>query len=61
MFLKEELVTWARLSREEKLSAVHEKKMMKNALEIDELLRDIGVDWIKDYEANLKIKSDLTK
>ena len=61
MFLKEELVCWARLSREEKLSSVHEKKMMKHALEIDELLREIGVDWINDYEANLKIKSELEK
>ena len=61
MFLKEELVTWARLSREDKLSSNHEKRMMKHALEIDELLREIGVDWIEDYEANLKIKSDLTK
>lgn len=61
MFLKEELVTWARLSREDKLSSIHEKKMMKHALEIDELLREIGVDWIEDYEANQKIRSDISK
>ena len=59
IFLREELVSWARLSREEKLSNIHEKKMMNHALEIDELLREIGIDWIKDYEANQKIKSNL--
>lgn len=61
MGVKEELVTWARLSREDKISAYHEKSMMKHALEMDELLRDIGVDWIKDYEDNQKIKSTLEK
>lgn len=61
MGVKEELVTWARLSREDKISDYHEKRMMKHALEMDELLRDIGVDWIKDYEANKKIKSNLEK
>ena len=59
--VKEELLTWARLSREDKISEYHEKRMMKHALEMDELLREIGVDWIKEYEVNQKIKSDLTK
>ena len=55
--LKEELVVWARLSREKKLGDMHEKNMMRKAFEIDELLREIGIDWIKDYEENKKIKS----
>lgn len=59
--VKEELLTWARLSREDKISEYHQKRMMKHALDMDELLREIGVDWIKDYEANQKIKSDLQK
>lgn len=59
MALKEELVVWARLSREKKLGELHEKSMMKKAFEIDELLREIGVDWINDYEANQKIKSTI--
>ena len=61
MSVKEELLTWARLSREDKISEYHQKRMMKHALEMDELLREIGVDWIIDYEANQKIKSDLKK
>ncbi len=61
MNLKEELVNWGRLSREGKLTNIHEKGMMKHAYEIDELLRDIGVEWINDYEANLKIKATIKK
>ena len=57
MSLREDLVDWGRLSRESKLSDIHEKSMMKQAYEIDELLREIGVEWINDYEANLKIKA----
>lgn len=59
--LKEELTTWARLSRENKLSDIHGKRMMKRAFEIDTLLREIGTEWIFDYEANKKIKSSLNK
>ena len=61
MSLKEELLLLARLSRENKLTDMHEKGMMKKAFEIDELLREIGVDWIEDYEANLKIKSKIAQ
>ena len=61
MSLKEELLLLARLSRENKLTNMHEKGMMKKAFEIDELLREIGVDWIEDYEANLKIKSKIAQ
>lgn len=59
--LREELVAFARLSREKKLTEIHEKGMMNKAFEIDELLREIGIDWINDYEANLKIKSSIGK
>jgi hypothetical protein len=59
MGLREDLVNWGRLSRESKLNDIHEKGMMKHAYEIDELLRDIGVEWINDYEANLKIKATI--
>ena len=59
MSIQQELVDWGRLSRENKLSETHQKNMMKNAFEIDELLREIGVDWIKDYEANQKIRANL--
>lgn len=59
MVLKEELVKWGRLSRESKLTESHELGMMKEALEIDELLREIGVEWIADYEANQKIRASI--
>jgi len=61
MSLREELVVLARLSREKKITDIHEKRMMKRAFEIDELLRDIGVEWIKEYEDNKKIKASITK
>ena len=61
MDLREELVSWGRLSRENKLTNTHEKFMMKHAFEIDELLREIGVEWINDYEANQKIKTFISK
>jgi hypothetical protein len=35
--------------------------MMNKAHEIDELLREIGIEWIEDYEANKKIKASLKK
>ena len=56
---KEELVTWARLSRENNLTSQQEVNMMKHAFEIDELLREIGIDWIEDYEANNKIREKM--
>ena len=59
MSLREELLDWARSSRENKMNEVQEKEMMNQAFEIDEILRDIGIDWIKDYEANQKIKSNI--
>lgn len=59
MILKEELVSWGRLSRQGKLTEVHEKVMMKHAFDIDELLREIGVEFINDYESNQKIKASL--
>lgn len=57
--VKEEMVEWARLAREHKLTSTHQKIMMNKAFEIDELLRDIGVEWIHDYEENLKIKANI--
>jgi hypothetical protein len=59
MNLKEDLVDWARLSRENNLNKSHETGMMKKAYEIDEFLREIGIEWIKDYEENQKIKAHL--
>ena len=58
--LREELVVLARLSRENKLTDLHEKGMMKRAFEIDELLREIGIEWIADYEANQKIRASIS-
>lgn len=59
MVLKEELVNWGRLTRESKLTETHQLGMMKQAQEIDELLREIGVEWVDDYEANQKIRASL--
>jgi len=61
MNLREELVGWARQSRENKLSDYHQKRMMKHAFEIDELLREIGVEWVTDYEANQQIRANIQK
>ena len=36
--VKEEMVEWARLAREHKLTSTHQKIMMNKAFEIDELL-----------------------
>ncbi len=57
--VRTELTEWARLSREGKLNDFHEKNMIKNAFEIDELLKEVGIEWIKDYEANMKIKKSI--
>lgn len=59
MVLKEELVNWGRLSRESKLTQSHELGMLNQAHEIDELLREIGVEWVEDYEANQKIRESI--
>lgn len=59
MNLREELVNWARHSRESKFAEIHQKEMMNEAFEIDEILREIGIEWINDYEANKKIKSNI--
>ena len=59
MVLKEELVNWGRLTRESKLTETHQLGMMKQAQELDELLREIGVEWVDDYEANLMIKKKI--
>ena len=57
--VKEEIIKWARLARENKLTSSHQKLMMNKAFEIDEFLRDIGVEWIFDYEKNQKIKEKM--
>ncbi|MCB0730996.1 MAG: hypothetical protein KDC88_08185 [Ignavibacteriae bacterium] len=57
--VKEELVDWARLSREKKMNEKQIKNMMTRAHGIDELLREIGIEWVEDYEANKKIKASL--
>ena len=54
--IRDEIANWARLSRGNKLSDIHEKRMMKSAYEIDELLKEIGTEWIRDYEENQKIR-----
>ncbi len=59
--VKEELIEWARLARENKPTSSHQKIMMNKAFEIDEFLRDIGVEWIHDYEENQKIKVSIGK
>lgn len=57
--LQKEIANWARLSRENKLTEIHQKSMMNDAYDIDRMLREIGVEWINDYEANQIIKSRL--
>lgn len=57
--IKSELTEWARISREGKLNNFHEKNMIKNAYEIDKLLNEVGIDWVNDYEENLKIKKSI--
>lgn len=57
--IKEEIIEWARLVRENRLTNAHQKLIMNKALEIDELLRDVGVEWIYDYEKNQKIKANI--
>ncbi len=61
MDLRNELTHWARISREKNFSEIHQKQMFKKALEIDELLREIGTEWIDDYEENNKIKQIINK
>lgn len=57
--IKEEMIEWARLVRENRLTNAHQKLIMNKALEIDELLRDVGVEWIYNYEKNQKIKANI--
>lgn len=57
--VRSELTEWARLSREGKLNDFHEKNMIKHAFKIDELLKEVGVEWIKDYEENMKIRNNM--
>lgn len=59
--VKEGMLEWARLARENKLTSSHQKLMMNKAFEIDEFLREIGVEWIYDYEENQKIKASIGK
>ncbi|MCB0750492.1 MAG: hypothetical protein KDC52_03350 [Ignavibacteriae bacterium] len=56
MVLRDDLANWARISREDKFSETHQKQMNNKALEIDELLREIGTEWITDYEENIALK-----
>ena len=50
MRLRKELPKWAQLFRQEKFSRSHEMEMMQRALEIDKLLRFLGMDWVEEYE-----------
>ena len=59
MSLREDLLKWARYSRESKLSDIHQKRMMNHALQIDELLREMGSEWINDYETNRVVKKNI--
>jgi hypothetical protein len=59
--MREDLANWARSSRENRFSEIHEKQMLKKAFEIDELLREVGTEWITDYEENIEIKKNLEK
>ena len=59
MQLREEIINWARISRESDLKEIHRKKMMEESYEIDTILREIGIDWIEDYEANNKIREKM--
>jgi len=59
--IKEELVEWARLSRENKLNQSQQNGMMNKAYEIDGLLKEIGIEWVNDYEQNKKIKASIGK
>ena len=57
MQLREEIINWARISRESDLKEIHRKKMMEESY--DTILREIGIDWIEDYEANNKIREKM--
>ena len=59
--LRDELTSWARISREKKFSQIHQQQMTKKALEIDELLREVGTEWVDDYEENNKIRQIINK
>ena len=61
MTLRDELTSWARISREKNFSEFHQNQMIKKALEIDELLREVGTEWIDDYEENNKIRQVINK
>jgi hypothetical protein len=57
ILLREEITNWARISRESKISENDQRWMMIRALEIDELLREIGTDWLTEYEQNIKFRA----
>ena len=59
--LRDKLLNWARQSRENKLSETQLGGMMQEAHKIDELLREIGVEWLNDYESNIKARSKVKK
>lgn len=57
--VRDELTNWSSLIRKDSFSDFHNKQMVNLAFEIDELLREIGIEWIIDFEENLKIKNKL--
>ncbi|MBI1930980.1 MAG: hypothetical protein HYS24_00400 [Ignavibacteriales bacterium] len=59
--VRDELTNWSSLIRKDLFSDFHNKQMVNLAFEIDELLRDIGIEWITDFEENMKIKNKIMK
>ncbi|MBK7105345.1 MAG: hypothetical protein IPH62_08680 [Ignavibacteriae bacterium] len=59
--VKFELTNWARASREGEFSEINGKQMNIKALEIDNLLREIGTEWITDFEENMKLKNKIVE
>ncbi|MFZ1290000.1 MAG: hypothetical protein WAR79_07910 [Melioribacteraceae bacterium] len=57
--VRDELANWSRVSREGEFSDIHSRQMNNKALEIDKLLREIGTEWITDFEENLKVKNKI--
>lgn len=43
------------------MSELHQNGMLNYTFQIDELLREIGVAWINEYESNMKVRDSVKK